>query len=159
MPYGSAPSVYEGSLFGQHGIDGTGVTVVVLDSGIDAGHPDLDYGTKTLLNLKSDSGYGPWYEIENRATKTPSIGDVVKAIIGQQKVTIENVQEFSGEGIDAIFDRMFSRDTTNLSAYSPEQVKRIIAGAFEPGMTKEEVIGELRKEGRSDDENPEALSL
>ena len=46
-------------------IDGTGVTCVVVDTGIDASHPDLDYGTKTLYNLRSDSGEGPYYEIEN----------------------------------------------------------------------------------------------
>jgi len=52
------------------GIDGNGVTVVVLDSGIDAGHPDLDYKTKTIMNLKSDTGYGPWYEMENTDTSS-----------------------------------------------------------------------------------------
>ena len=63
-------SLIEGSLFGQGGIDGTGVTVVVLDSGIDAGHPDLDYGTKTIHNYKSDSGVGPWYEVANSDTSS-----------------------------------------------------------------------------------------
>jgi serine protease AprX len=51
-------------------IDGTGVTVVVLDSGIDAGHPDLDYGTKTIMNLKSDNGAPPWIEMENSDTSS-----------------------------------------------------------------------------------------
>ncbi len=52
------------------GIDGSGVTVVVLDSGIDAGHPDLDYGTKTIMNLKSDTGEDPWVEVENSDTSS-----------------------------------------------------------------------------------------
>jgi hypothetical protein len=60
----------EGSLWGGSGFDGTGVTVVVVDSGVDAGHPDLDYGTKTIRNLKSDTGTGPWYEIENGDTSS-----------------------------------------------------------------------------------------
>jgi serine protease AprX len=60
----------EGSLWGNVGLDGKGVTVVVVDSGIDAGHPDLDYGTKTIRNLKSDTGTGPWYEIENGDTSS-----------------------------------------------------------------------------------------
>ena len=51
-------------------IDGTGVTVCVVDTGIDASHPDMDYGTKTIRNLKSDSGTGPWYEIENGDTSS-----------------------------------------------------------------------------------------
>jgi serine protease AprX len=46
-------------------IDGRGVTTVVVDTGIDASHPDLDYGTKTLFNLRSDTGDGPYYEMEN----------------------------------------------------------------------------------------------
>jgi serine protease AprX len=46
-------------------IDGNGVTVVVVDTGIDAGHPDLDYGQKVLFNLRSDTGDAPYYEIEN----------------------------------------------------------------------------------------------
>ncbi len=54
----------------SEGIDGAGVTAVVLDSGIDAGHPDLDYGEKTILNLKSDTGNPPWYEIENGDTSS-----------------------------------------------------------------------------------------
>ena len=47
---------------------GEGVTVAVVDTGIDAGHPDLDYGTKTITNLKSDIPGGPWYELENSDT-------------------------------------------------------------------------------------------
>ncbi len=63
-------AVIEGSLWGSQGLDGAGVTVVVLDSGIDAGHPDLDYGTKTIRNLKSDTGTGPWVEVENGDTSS-----------------------------------------------------------------------------------------
>ncbi len=50
-------------------IDGSGVTAAVVDSGIDAGHPDLDYGEKTIMNLKSDSDLA-WYEIENADTSS-----------------------------------------------------------------------------------------
>jgi serine protease AprX len=45
-------------------IDGTGVTVCVVDTGIDAGHPDLDYSEKTLINMH-DVGGGNWVEMEN----------------------------------------------------------------------------------------------
>ena len=51
-------------------IDGTDISVVVLDSGIDAGHPDLDYRTKTIMNLKSDNGEPPWIEMENSDTSS-----------------------------------------------------------------------------------------
>ncbi|UCE36021.1 MAG: S8 family serine peptidase [Thermoplasmata archaeon] len=50
-------------------IDGTGITIVVLDSGVDAGHPDLDYGEKTLRNLKSDMD-GSYTEAENTDTSS-----------------------------------------------------------------------------------------
>ncbi len=47
-------------------IDGKGVTVVVVDTGIDAGHPDMDYGEKTIKNfyLSNEDG-GQWIEQEN----------------------------------------------------------------------------------------------
>ncbi len=61
----------EGSLWGATGaINGKGVTAVVLDTGIDAGHPDLDYKRKVIMNLKSDTGVGPWIEVENGDTSS-----------------------------------------------------------------------------------------
>ncbi len=49
-------------------IDGRGVTAVVLDTGIDAGHPDLDYLTKTIKNEKR--GENGWTEMENSDTSS-----------------------------------------------------------------------------------------
>ncbi len=50
-------------------IDGEGVTVAVVDSGIDAGHPDLDYGEKVILNYKSDLD-GAYTSVENSDTSS-----------------------------------------------------------------------------------------
>jgi serine protease AprX len=50
-------------------IDGEGITVVVVDSGIDAGHPDLDYGEKVILNYKSDLD-GAYTSVENSDTSS-----------------------------------------------------------------------------------------
>ena len=49
-------------------IDGSGITVVVLDTGIDADHPDMDYGEKTIFNLKCNTPGGPWHERRNTDT-------------------------------------------------------------------------------------------
>ncbi len=50
-------------------IDGNDITIVVVDSGIDAGHPDLDYREKTIMNLKSDMD-GSYTEAENTDTSS-----------------------------------------------------------------------------------------
>lgn len=49
-------------------IDGRGVTVVILDTGIDAGHPDLDYLTKTIINRKREEN--GWTEMKNSDTSS-----------------------------------------------------------------------------------------
>ena len=52
----------------KDGITGRDISIAVVDSGIDAGHPDLDYGSKTMVNVKATSAGAPWVEMENSDT-------------------------------------------------------------------------------------------
>ena len=59
------------------GLRGNGVTIAVLDSGIDANHPDLTFGSKTIQNVKlvGDLGLvGVSGAIENQANTDTSSG-------------------------------------------------------------------------------------
>ncbi len=50
------------------GLDGSGVTVVVVDTGIDGQHPDFDYGEKLLMSLHKNGADDPWVEKRNSDT-------------------------------------------------------------------------------------------
>lgn len=50
------------------GPDGEGIGIAVVDSGIDAGHPDLDHGYKTVKNIKAVRAGDPWVDMENTDT-------------------------------------------------------------------------------------------
>jgi len=76
--------VEDGSSLQYPEIDGRGVTVVVVDSGVDAGHPDLK--EKTIMNLKSDSNLA-WYEIENSDTSSGHGTHVAGTVAGDGKAS------------------------------------------------------------------------
>ena len=50
------------------GLDGTGVTVAIVDTGVDGQHPDLDYGEKLIMNKHKNGPNDPWVEMENSDT-------------------------------------------------------------------------------------------
>ena len=57
--------------FHQHDyIDGTGVAAVIIDTGVDAGHPDFDYDKGKTLSYKFERGSGTWIEAENSDTSS-----------------------------------------------------------------------------------------
>ena len=64
---------------------------------------------------------------------------VVKLPSGQE-LTIENVEPFSGENLDGIFSRTFSPERTDLTQFTEEERKEIMAGQVKPGMRKSAVI-------------------
>ena len=57
--------------FGENDyIDGTGVAAVIIDTGVDAGHPDFDYDEGKTISYKFDRGTGTWIEAENSDTSS-----------------------------------------------------------------------------------------
>jgi len=67
-----AKEAWYGQVGGSGGITGKGVTVAVVDSGIDGDHPDLEYGEgkKVIKNLKKDTSQGIWRERVNTDTSS-----------------------------------------------------------------------------------------
>ncbi len=53
---------------------------------------------------------------------------------------IENVEEFSGEKIEGIFERTFSKEPVDLSKYTAIEKQNIQQGSVDIGMSKDAVI-------------------
>ncbi len=65
--------------------------------------------------------------------------EIVVSLCGR-KISIMNVPKYSGESIQGIFDRTFSRFPTDLSGYSYQDQENILTGNVDVGMDKEAVI-------------------
>jgi len=72
---GSGPLIQAPEVWAQLGVSGAGVGIAVLDSGIDATHPDLRFGTKTVQNVK-----------------LVGFDKVFHPVIGGPVLTVENVE-------------------------------------------------------------------
>jgi len=71
----------------QIGLKGAGVTVAVLDSGIDANHPDLQFGSKTIQNVKivgdlGLTGTNAWLENQPNTDTSSGHGTHVAGTVG-----------------------------------------------------------------------------
>lgn len=65
---------------------------------------------------------------------------IVVALDGGQQLTIENIEDYSGENIDGIFTRTFSPQKVDLSPFSEMERNAIAAGEVKAGMSKKAVI-------------------
>ncbi len=66
--------------------------------------------------------------------------NIVVTLEGGQQLTVENVEQYSGENLDGIFSRTFSPQKVDLTPFSEMERKAIASGEVKPGMSKKAVI-------------------
>jgi hypothetical protein len=64
----------------------------------------------------------------------------IELVEGGQAIEIENVDKYTGKDIGAISARMFSPAPIDLSRFTDQERRLILAGQVEAGMSKEAVI-------------------
>ena len=57
-----------------------------------------------------------------------------------QEISVQNVEDFSGENIDGIFNRTFSKKPVDLSPFTEDEKKAIMTGSVKIGMRRSAVI-------------------
>ena len=69
-------------------------------------------------------------------------GNTIKLILSDTgiKVDVVNIENYSGENIQGIYDKLLSPTPVNLSMYSKSTINKIKSGIVEPGMDKKTVI-------------------
>lgn len=85
---------------------------------------------------------GTWVPVNTKVqllTKEKSF-IMIRILESGEEVKLSNAKKYSGVDIDAMFERMLSREPKDLSTFPPEHVKKILWGEFAPGMTKAEII-------------------
>lgn len=66
--------------------------------------------------------------------------DIIVTFPGGQELWIQNIGDYSGENLDGIFTRTFSKEKTDLSAFTEEEQNMIKTGEVKQGMRKSAVI-------------------
>jgi len=56
------------------------------------------------------------------------------------ELVLENVEDFSGETIEGIFERTLAKAPLDLGGFDPQEQRAIRSGQFEVGMSKDAVI-------------------
>ena len=66
--------------------------------------------------------------------------NIVVTLPTGQNLKIENIQKYSGEGIDGIFTRTFATKPVDLSKYTEDEKTAVMSGEVKIGMSKSAVI-------------------
>ncbi len=75
-----------------------------------------------------------------RIAETTGDSIMMELVDSGRLIQIENVEDYSGQGIDGIYDRYFAESPVNLSGFGAKDRNAIEDGEVMKGMTREEVL-------------------